>query len=142
MAIKRETAEILMNKGGNLVTASFSVIPDGYAGLVRQGTASQLAVVCNEKSGVGDLWRGTEFMTDPAYKNIKWGFFPLNSNNAALIRRLVGWASPTSCGVGGLSVSLSDWLSLVSGTVPNLFAHKQVKPVLVDFSPVNSACLL
>lgn len=141
MAIKRETAEILMNKGGNLFTASFSVIPDGYAGLVRQGTASQLAVVCNEKSGVGDLWRGAEFMTDPAYKNIKWGFFPLNSNNAALIRRLVGRVSPTSCGVGGLSVSLSDWLSLVSGTVPNLFAHKQVKPVLVDFSPVNSAAL-
>lgn len=141
MAMKRETAEALMNKGGSLVAASFSVVRDGYVGLVRQGSASQLAVVCSEKSDMGDLWRGAEFVTDTAYKNVKWGFFPLNSNNAALVRRLVGWASPTSCGVGGLSVSLSDWLSQISGTVPNLFVHKQVKPVLVDFSPANSAAL-
>ena len=141
MAIKRETAEALMNKGGSLIAASFSVIPDGYLGLVSKGPVNRLAVVCGQKAGAGDLWKGAEFTTDSACKNVKWGFFPLNANNAALVRRLVGWASPTSCGVSGLSVSLSDWLSLVSGDVPNLFVHKQVKPVLVDFTPARSAAL-
>ncbi|MBQ9636070.1 MAG: hypothetical protein IJV12_07690, partial [Acidaminococcaceae bacterium] len=67
--------------------------------------------------------------------------FPLNPNNAALVRRLVGWAAPSSCGVNGISAAFSDWLGVISGQLPNLFAHKQIKPVLAEFTPENSAVL-
>ena len=67
--------------------------------------------------------------------------FPLNPNNAALVRRLIGWAAPSSCGVNGISVAFSDWLGVVNNQQPNLFVHKQIKPVLVDYTPEYSAVL-
>ncbi len=141
MAIKREVAEKLMNAKGTLQPSSFSVIPDGYLGLVDCEKEQRLAVVCAEKSKTNDAWRGAEFETAAEHKNIKMGFFPLNSNNAALVRRLVNRAAPSSCGVSGISVAFSDWLGIVDNRLPDLFGHKQVKPVLVDFTPEQSAAL-
>ena len=141
MAIKREIAEKLMSARGNLVSSSFSVIPDGYLGLVDGSNGRHLAVVCGEKSEWNKAWKGAEFETADEHKKIKLGVFPLNPNNAALVRRLVGWAAPSSCGVNCISVAFSDWLGVVSGQLPNLFAHKQIKPVLAEFTPENSGVL-
>ena len=141
MAIKRDIAEKLMGAKGNLISSSFSVIPDGFLGLVDDNEGRHLAVVCGEKSEWNKAWKGAEFETVDEHKKIKMGMFPLNPNNAALVRRLVGWASPSSCGVNGISVAFSDWLGVVNSQLPNLFVHKQVKPVLVDFTPENSAVL-
>ena len=141
MAIKREIAEQLMNEKGKLLGFSFSTIPSGYLGLVDGSEGRRLAVVCSEKAETAYPWKGAEFETPAEHKKIKFGLFPLNPNNAALVRRLVGWAAPTSCGVSGISVAFSDWLGVVNNQLPNLFAHKQVKPVLVDFTPENSAVL-
>ncbi len=141
MAIKHDVAEKLMSAKGSLVGSSFSVIPDGYLGLVDDSRGRHLAVVCGEKSEWNKAWKGAEFETEEEHKKIKMGLFPLNPNNAALVRRLVGWAAPSSCGVNGISVAFSDWLGLVNGQLPNLFAHKQVKPVLVDFTPEQSNVL-
>ena len=141
MAIKHDIAEKLMSGKGNLVSSSFSVIPDGYLGLVDDNEGRHLAVVCGEKSEWNKAWKGAEFETVDEHKKIKMGMFPLSPNNAALVRRLVGWASPSSCGVNGISVAFSDWLGVVNSQLPNLFVHKQVKPVLVDFTPENSAAL-
>ena len=141
MAIKRDFAEKLISAKGNLISSSFSVIPDGYLGLVDDNDGRHLAVVCGEKSEWNKAWKGAEFETVDEHKKIKMGMFPLNPNNAALVRRLVGWASPSSCGVNGISVAFSDWLGIVSSQLPNLFVHKQIKPVLVDFTPENSTAL-
>jgi len=141
MAIKRDIAEKLMGAKGNLISSSFSVIPDGFLGLVDDNEGRHLAVVCGEKSEWNKAWKGAEFETVDEHKKIKMGMFPLNPNNAALVRRLVGWASPSSCGVNGISVAFSDWLGVVNSQLPNLFVHKQVKPVLVDFTPENSVVL-
>ncbi|MBQ9698971.1 MAG: hypothetical protein IJV46_10550, partial [Acidaminococcaceae bacterium] len=141
MAIKREIAEKLMSARGNLVSSSFSVIPDGYLGLVDGSNGRHLAVVCGEKSEWNKAWKGAEFETADEHKKIKLGVFPLNPNNAALVRRLVGWAAPSSCGVNCISVAFSDWLGVVSGQLPNLFVHKQIKPVLAEFTPENSGVL-
>ena len=100
MAIKRDFAEKLMGAKGTLVSSSFSVIPDGYLGLVDDNGGRHLAVVCGEKSEWNKAWKGEEFETADEHKKIKIGMFPLNPNNAALVRRLVGWAAPSSCGVG------------------------------------------
>lgn len=141
MAIKREIAEKLMSEKGTLIGSSFSVIPDGYLGLVDNAAGRQLAVVCGEKSEVNNAWKGAEFEPAADNKKIKMGLFPLNPNNAALIRRLVSWAAPSSCGVNGISVAFSDWLGVVNSQLPNLFARKQIKPVLTDFTPEFSAAL-
>ena len=141
MAIKREIAEKLMSARGNLVSSSFSVIPDGYLGLVDGSAGCRLAVVCGEKSEWNKAWKGAEFETADEHKKSKLGVFPLNPNNAALVRRLVGWAAPSSCGVNGISADFSDWLGVISGQLPNLFVHKQIKPVLADFTPEDSAAL-
>jgi len=141
MAIKREIAEKLMSEKGTLIGSSFSVIPDGYLGLVDNAAGRQLAVVCGEKSEANNAWKGAEFEPAADNKKIKMGLFPLNPNNAALIRRLVSWAAPSSCGVNGISVAFSDWLGVVNSQLPNLFARKQIKPVLTDFTPEFSAAL-
>ena len=141
MAIKREIAEKLMSEKGTLIGTSFSVIPDGYLGLVDNAAGRQLAVVCGEKSEANNAWKGAEFEPAADNKKIKMGLFPLNPNNAALIRRLVSWAAPSSCGVNGISVAFSDWLGVVNSQLPNLFARKQIKPVLTDFTPEFSAAL-
>lgn len=141
MAIKREIAEKLMSEKGTLIGSSFSVIPDGYLGLVDNAAGRQLAVVCGEKSEANNAWKGAEFEPAADNKKIKVGLFPLNPNNAALIRRLVSWAAPSSCGVNGISVAFSDWLGVVNSQLPNLFARKQIKPVLTDFTPEFSAAL-
>lgn len=141
MAIKREIAEKLMSEKGTLIGSSFSVIPDGYLGLVDNAAGRQLAVVCGEKSEANNAWKGAEFEPAADNKKIKMGLFPLNPNNAALIRRLVSWAAPSSCGVSGISVAFSDWLGVVNSQLPNLFARKQIKPVLTDFTPEFSAAL-
>ena len=121
MAIKRDIAEKLMSGKGNLNGSSFSVIPDGYLGLVENSSG--------------------RFETADEHKKIKIGMFPLNPNNAALVRRLIGWAAPSSCGVNGISVAFSDWLGVVNSQQPNLFVHKQIKPVLVDYTPEYSNLL-
>lgn len=141
MAIKREIAEKLMSEKGTLIGSSFSVIPDGYLGLVDNAAGRQLAVVCGEKSEANNAWKGAEFEPAADNKKIKMGLFPLNPNNAALIRRLVSWAAPSSCGVNGISVAFSDWLGVVNSQLPNLFTRKQIKPVLTDFTPEFSAAL-
>ncbi|MBO5638100.1 MAG: hypothetical protein J5906_11380 [Acidaminococcaceae bacterium] len=141
MAIKREIAEKLMSEKGTLIGSSFSVIPNGYLGLVDNAAGRQLAVVCGEKSEANNAWKGAEFEPAADNKKIKMGLFPLNPNNAALIRRLVSWAAPSSCGVNGISVAFSDWLGVVNSQLPNLFARKQIKPVLTDFTPEFSAAL-
>ena len=141
MAIKRDMAEKLMNEKGNLISASFSVIPDGFLGLVDDSGGRHLAVVCGEKSEWNKAWKGAEFETVEEHKKIKMGLFPLNPNNAALVRRLAGWAAPSSCGVNGISVAFSDWLGVVNSKLPALFVHKQIKPVLVDYTPENSNLL-
>ena len=158
MAIKRDVAEKLMSEKGNLISSSFSVIPDGFIGLTDTGSGCHLAVVCGEKSEWNKAWKGAEFETVDEHKKIKMGLFPLNPNNAALVRRLmglfplnpnnaalvrrlVGWAAPSSCGVNGISVAFSDWLGVINSRLPNLFVHKQIKPVLVDYTPENSAVL-
>ena len=141
MAIKRDIAEKLMSGKGTLINSSFSVIPDGYLALVDNSSGRHLAVVCGEKSEWNKAWKGAEFETADEHKKIKIGMFPLNPNNAALVRRLVGWAAPSSCGVNGVSAAFSDFLGVVNSQLPNLFVHKQIKPVLADFTPEQSAAL-
>jgi len=141
MAIKREIAEKMMGEKGALLSSSFSVIPDGYLGLVDCTDGRRLAVVCSEKSKTNNAWNGAEFEPAAENKKIKMGLFPLNPNNAALVRRLVSWAAPSSCGVNGISVAFSEWLGIVNSQLPNLFTHKQIKPVLVDFTPEHSNVL-
>ena len=137
MAIKREIAEKMMGEKGTLLSSSFSVIPDGYLGLVDCTDGRRLAVVCSEKSKTNNAWNGAEFEPAAENKKIKMGLFPLNPNNAALVRRLVSWAAPSSCGVNGISVAFSEWLGIVNSQLPNLFTHKQIKPVLVIL-PLNT----
>ena len=74
MAIKRDVAEKLMSEKGNLISSSFSVIPDGFLGLADTDSGCHLAVVCGEKSEWNKAWKGAEFETVDEHKKIKMGF--------------------------------------------------------------------
>lgn len=138
MAIKREIAENLMNKDSTLLPVSFCAVQDGFLALAERQGERLLAVVCSDTSEIHKSWKGAEFIASEEHRKIKWGLFPLNSNNAALVRRLVRWAAPASCGVDGVSVSFSDWLGIISGKAGTFLSLKQVKPVLAEFMPENS----
>ncbi len=140
MAMKQEIAEKLMNARGIVSAASFSEIPQGFAALVNDAEGPKLAVVCESWSEANKAWKGSE-LEPTEFKDILVGMFPLNSNNAALLRRLVRWTAPSSCGTGGVSLGFSDWLGITSAQLPNLFLNKQVKPVLVEYTPENCRVL-
>ena len=91
MAIKRDIAEKLMSGKGNLNGSSFSVIPDGYLGLVENSSGRHLAVVCGEKSEWNKAWKGAEFETADEHKKIKIGMFPLNPNTESVWLSATGW---------------------------------------------------
>jgi tagaturonate epimerase len=141
MAIKEDFAMQTMTTLGQVITPSFCAIPAGYLALVNTPKGRELAVVSAARAARDMPWKGGEFTDVEGAKGVKLGVLPLNSNNAALVRRLVGWTSPTSCGVDGVSVAFSDWLGIINSQLPVLFRHKHIKPVLVDFTPAESTAL-
>lgn len=135
MGIKRDIAIKMMNVRGAVNEPSFSEVQEGYVALLNDAEGAHLAVVCEENSEVHKAWKGAEFEAIEGFTGIRLGVFPLNSNNAAYLRRLVRWTAPSSCGTKGISMGFSDWLGVRTGQLPMLFANKHIKPVLADISP-------
>lgn len=49
--------------------------------------------------------------------------------------------SASACGTKGTSIGFSDWLGAAGGCIAPLFAKKQVKPVLAEYSAADSVLL-
>ncbi|MCH4158049.1 MAG: hypothetical protein LKF34_05585 [Acidaminococcaceae bacterium] len=134
MIDREETIKVLTTKG-KVVQASVSAVEGGFGGLAEiNGEWRFLALTAkggvfskNGKDAVVEDREGEELVE-----------LPLNSNNAALVRRYMKMATPTACGVKGLSVGFTDYLGLVTPVLPQLFAQRHLKPVLVETSTAVS----
>lgn len=139
MAIKQALAVAALDEAaGRIIKPSLCEIPGGWLALVETEDGKYLARAVQGEEAAAQKW-----MIDGSdeVNGIQVDIMPLNANNAALVRRLVKWAAPTACGTKGTSVGFSDWLGEAGAQVSDLFLKRQLKPVLVDYTPEDSAAL-
>lgn len=139
MAIKQALAVAALDEAaGRIIKPSLCEIPGGWLALVETEDGKCLARAVQGEEAAAQKWiiDGSDEVN-----GIQVDVMPLNANNAALVRRLVKWAAPTACGTKGTSVGFSDWLGEAGAQVSDLFIKRQLKPVLVDYTPEDSAAL-
>ena len=140
MAIKQVGAIKAMEEAsaGKIIAPSLSEISGGWLALVETTNGRKLVCAATKEcQGVSMFKAEDESMEN----GISIKIMGLNSNNAAALRRLVKWAGPTACGTKGLSVGFSDWLDNAEEYLTPFFSKKQIKPVLVEYTPSDCALL-
>lgn len=139
MAFKQALAVAAMEKAaGKIINKSLCEVPGGWLALAVTEEGKRLVFASKEETQMGKMFVAEKTVEENG-ANIS--VMQLNPNNAAVVRRFVKWASPSACGTKGTSVGFSDWLGVADAFVAELFAKRQLKPVLVDYTPDNSAAL-
>lgn len=140
MALKQNVAVAAFKAAaGELIEASLCEVQGAWLALVQTAEGKRLAYAAQEETALGKLWKEIEKSTD--VDGVHVDVMKLNANNAAALRRFVKWTAPSACGTKGASVGFSDWLGEAAAVVAPLFVKRQLKPVLVDFTPEDSAAL-
>lgn len=140
MALNQRAAlEALRGAAGEVIEASLCEVQGAWLALVNTVQGKRLAYAVQGEGALDKLWKDVE-------KNIEAGkvqvsVMQLNANNAAVVRRYVKWAAPKACGSKGASLGFSDWLGEAEAVVTSAFGKRQLKPVLVDFTPEDSEAL-
>lgn len=139
MALKQANACAAVEKHvGQVINKSLCEIPGGWLCLAQTEAGKRLVCVTAGESPVNKMWAVEKSVEEgSAHLDI----MQLNPNNAAVVRRFVKWAAPSACGTKGASVGFSDWVGAADAYVADLFAKRQLKPVLVDYSADDSALL-
>ena len=139
MAIKQVVAmNALQEAAAEVIKASVCAVDGGLLALVNTEAGKRLAVVVDKDTAMTGMLKETEVKEVAGAKVI---LAALNANNAAVVRRFVKWAAPSACGTRGTSVGFSGWRGCADAYVVDLFAKRQMKPVLVDYTPEDSAAL-
>ena len=140
MALKQTVAiAALREAAGEVIEASVCEVQGTYLALVKTEAGKRLAWAVQGESALSAKWKDVEKEAD--VKSVHVAVMALNANNAALVRRLVKWAAPTACGTKGASVGFSDWLGAADAVVTDLFVKRQLRPVLVDYTPEDSEAI-
>lgn len=140
MALNQKVALAALRKAaGEVIEVSMCEVQGAWLALVRTEQGKRLACAVQGESALDKLWKDVE-KTIEADK-VQVSIMQLNANNAAVVRRYVKWAAPTACGSKGASLGFGDWLGEADAVVTSLFAKRQLKPVLVDFTPEDSQAL-
>ncbi len=134
MVDKEQTIKALTAKG-ETVQESISPVEGGFGGLVKVNGEERFLALTS-KDGV--FSKNGKDATIESLGTDELVSLPLNSNNAALVRRYMKAATPTACGVKGLSLGFTDYLGLKDPVLPQLFIRKHLKPVLVETSSAVS----
>ena len=136
MALKQITVKAAMEKAaGQIIEKSLCEAAGGWFALAAAEAGKRLVYVFRGENSISKLFKGFESKEEDGLTVI---IAELNSNNAAVVRRYIRWTSPTACGNKGTSIGFSDWLGMADAAVTDLFAKKQLKPVLVEFTPEGS----
>ncbi len=139
MAIKQITAiEAMQEIASEVIKTSVTAVEGGWLAIVRTEAGKRLAIVVEGESSLCKMLKDTEAKQSARGEVL---LAALNANNAAVIRRFVKWTAPSACGTRGTSVGFSDWLGCADAYVVELFAKRQLKPVLVDYTPEDSEAL-
>lgn len=138
MAVKQKVAIALMEAVGKVIEASICEVMGGCLALVNTEAGKRLVYVIDEENQLTQI-----FKADSVEENGKNKVYvmPLTANNAAVVRRVVKWTAPTACGTKGTSIGFSDWVGAADAFVTDQFVKKQLKPVLVEYTPEDSAAL-
>lgn len=139
MALKQALAVEWLGKNGAVLQPSLCEIPGGWLALVDTEAGRRLGVATRGECPLHKFWKDAE--VNEVEGGITVVMAALNANNAAVVRRFVKWAAPTACGTKGVSIGFSDWAGCADAFVTELFAKKQIRPVLVDFTPADSDAL-
>lgn len=139
MALKQTLAVAAMEKAaGEIINKSLSEVPGGWLALAVTAEGKRLVYATKEESPLRKMFAAEKTVENG---DITVMVMMLNPNNAAVVRRFVKWAAPTACGTKGTSIGFSDWVGAADAFVADLFAKRQLKPVLVDYTADNSAAL-
>lgn len=139
MALKQASVcRVIEDNLGQVINKSLCEVPGGFLCLVQTVEGKRLAYA---SSGDGQLSK--MFAAEKSFdaEKIHVEVMQLNPNNAAVVRRFVKWAAPTACGSKGTSVGFSDWLGAADAFAAELFAKRQLKPVLVEYTADDSTAL-
>lgn len=140
MALKQAIAvAALQEAAGEVINKSVCEVPGGWLALVNTSGGKRLAVAAQGEAPLCAMLKEAEQKAE--VKGVQVTVAALNANNAAVVRRFVKWAAPSACGTRGASVGFSDWLGEADAFAAELFAKRQLKPVLVDYTAEDSAAL-
>ncbi len=140
MALNQKAALVALRKAaGEVIEASLCEVQGAWLALVNTAQGRRLAFAAQGEGALGKLWKDVETTTE--IDKVQVSVMQLNANNAAVVRRYVKWAAPSACGSKGASLGFSDWLGVSDAVVTGAFAKRQLKPVLVDFTPEDSEAL-
>ena len=139
MAFKQALAVAAMEKAaGKIINKSLCEVPGGWLALAETEAGKRLVFASKEESQLSKMFVAENTATE---NGVNVAVMALTPNNAAVVRRFVKWASPSACGTKGTSIGFSDWVGAADAFVADLFAKRQLKPVLVDYTAENSAAL-
>ena len=139
MALKQVLAmQALENAGCEAIIKSLCEIPNGWLALVNTANGKRLATAVK---GENPLKR-RQVESTSNFKGVDVDIMALNSVNAAEVRHAVKWTAPVTCGTKGLSVGFCDYLNIGAGFLTDIFAKKQMRPVLADITPETGVDLI
>ena len=139
MAFKQALAVAAIEKvAGKIINKSLCEVPGGWLALAMTEEGKRLVFASKEESQLGKMLIAERTGEE---NGVNVAVMQLNSNNGAAVRRFVKWAAPSACGTKGTSVGFSDWVGAADAFAAELFAKRQMKPVLVDYTADNSAAL-
>ncbi len=138
MAVKQKVAVALMEAIGKVIEASICEVMGGALALVNTEAGKRLVYVTDEENQLTQIFKAEDVREEGKAKVY---VMALTANNAAVVRRIVKWTAPTACGTKGTSIGFSDWVGAADAFVTEQFAKKQLKPVLVEYTPDDSIAL-
>lgn len=132
MAVKQVLAvEALKQVGGEILGNSLCEITNGWLALVQTEAGKKLATAVKGENPL----RRRQVEKSETVKGIDVDIMPLNSINAIEVRHTLKWTGPVTCGSKGTSVGFSDYMNMDASFLTEVFAKKQMRPVLVDLTP-------
>lgn len=135
MALKQKLAvEALNQAAGVIIGNSLCEISNGWLALVQTEGGKKLATAVK---GENPLRRRQVEKTENI-KGIDVDIMPLTPVNALEVRHTLKWTAPMVCGTKGTSIGFSNYFNVETGFLANIFAKKQMRPMLVDLS--SEAC--
>lgn len=138
MALKQMLAiEALKQANCEVIAKSLCEISNGWLALVTISGEKKLATVVRGENPLKRRQVEESFTKD----GITVDIMALNSINAAEIRHALKWAAPITCGNKGTSVGFCDYLNAGDAFITDVFAKKQIRPILIDINPAVSSAL-
>lgn len=140
MALKQATVLAALKQAADeVINKSLCEVSGGWLALVKVDNSKHLAFVYQEETALNKMFKDIEKTVE--CDDVKVELMALNANNAAVVRRFIKWVAPTACGTRGTSIGFSDWLGEADAVVTDLFVNRQLKPVLVEYTPEDSIAL-